>query len=143
MAGDALRRSSTFRLLSEQVDAARRGPGMYLLSRKGRACFAGDGLGYGHSHTPADIKMGAARPPLARPACTVLQMRAQLADAARPVRLVAGHNLYEEGDDAGSFFVLQEGAAAVAAGSCRARWARVGGRGAVPGTGRLCKMAST
>ena len=36
-------------------------------------------------------------------------MRAQLASVALPVRLVAGHNLYEEGDAADSFYVLQEG----------------------------------
>ena len=37
------------------------------------------------------------------------QMRAQLASVALPVRLVAGHNLFEEGDAADSFYVLQEG----------------------------------
>lgn len=37
-------------------------------------------------------------------------VRGQLASAAVPVRLVAGHNLYEEGDDSRSFFFLQEGA---------------------------------
>lgn len=37
------------------------------------------------------------------------QVRSQLAASAVPVRLVAGHNLYEEGDEADSFYVLQEG----------------------------------
>ena len=37
------------------------------------------------------------------------QVRANLAAAAVPVRLVAGHNLYEEGGAADSFFMLQEG----------------------------------
>ena len=37
-------------------------------------------------------------------------MRAQLAAMAEPVRLVAGHDLYREADDADSFFILQEGA---------------------------------
>ena len=36
-------------------------------------------------------------------------MRAQLAAMAEPVRLVAGHDLYREADDADSFFILQEG----------------------------------
>jgi CRP-like cAMP-binding protein len=40
---------------------------------------------------------------------SLLQMRAQLASVAMPVRLVAGHNLFEEGDAADSFYVLQEG----------------------------------
>ncbi|GAB4823679.1 hypothetical protein N2152v2_010725 [Parachlorella kessleri] len=39
------------------------------------------------------------------------EVRAQLAASATPVRLVAGHNLYEEGDDADAFYVLQEGEA--------------------------------
>ncbi|KAL4442414.1 hypothetical protein ABPG77_004998 [Micractinium sp. CCAP 211/92] len=47
------------------------------------------------------------------------EMRAQLADAALPVRLVAGHNLYEEGDTADSFFVLQEGEAVALRGTHR------------------------
>ncbi len=37
-------------------------------------------------------------------------MRAQLASVAVPVRMVAGHDLFEEGDAADSFYVLQEGA---------------------------------
>lgn len=37
------------------------------------------------------------------------QMRAQLAAMAVPVRLVAGHDLYREAEDASSFFILQEG----------------------------------
>lgn len=36
-------------------------------------------------------------------------MRAQLASVARPVRLVAGFDLFQEGDPADAFFVLQEG----------------------------------
>ncbi|KAL4447902.1 hypothetical protein ABPG75_005121 [Micractinium tetrahymenae] len=47
------------------------------------------------------------------------QMRAQMADAALPVRLVAGHNLFEEGDEAGSFYVLQEGEAVALRGTHR------------------------
>ncbi len=38
-----------------------------------------------------------------------MQVRAHLAASAVPVRLVAGHNLYEEGDEADCFYVLQEG----------------------------------
>jgi hypothetical protein len=38
-----------------------------------------------------------------------MQLHAQLATVAVPVRLVAGHNLFEEGDPADSFYVLQEG----------------------------------
>lgn len=37
------------------------------------------------------------------------QAKAQLAAGAVPVRLVSGHNLYSEGDDADSFYMLQEG----------------------------------
>lgn len=37
------------------------------------------------------------------------QVRAVLAANAVPVRLVAGHDLYQEGDAAESFFILQEG----------------------------------
>ncbi|GAB4822678.1 hypothetical protein N2152v2_009724 [Parachlorella kessleri] len=39
------------------------------------------------------------------------EVRASLAAAAVPVRLVAGHNLYDEGGAADSFFMLQEGEA--------------------------------
>lgn len=46
-----------------------------------------------------------------------VQLRAQLATVAVPVRLVAGHNLFEEGDPADSFYVLQEGGHRCACGS--------------------------
>lgn len=47
------------------------------------------------------------------------EMRAQLAGVARPVRLVAGHNLFQEGDDADAFYVLQEGEAEALRGTSR------------------------
>lgn len=37
------------------------------------------------------------------------EVRAHLATVALPRRLVAGHDLYREGDDADKFWVLQEG----------------------------------
>ena len=67
-----------------------------------------------------------------------MQVRAALAASAVPVRLVAGHNLYEEGDKADSFYLLQEGEHQVCAlvlGSCervRSRtfgWPRPGTHG--------------
>ena len=41
------------------------------------------------------------------------EVRAHLASVAVPRRLVAGHDLYEEGDDADRFWVLQDGELAV------------------------------
>lgn len=42
--------------------------------------------------------------------CPLLpKVKAQLAAGAAPVRLVAGHNLYQEGEEADSFYMLQEG----------------------------------
>lgn len=41
--------------------------------------------------------------------CRAAQVLAQLAAGAMPVRLVAGHDLYEEGDEVDGFYVMQEG----------------------------------
>jgi hypothetical protein len=54
-------------------------------------------------------------PCCAPPAAAVLQIRARLAASAEPLRLVAGHSLYEEGDEAHMFYVLQAGEWAVVA----------------------------
>lgn len=100
LAGDTLRHSRAFSLLD---DAVRGSAGLPSFSVSHPVLCLWKRLGAG-------MAASGSAPHLPLPPTLSMQMRAQLASVARPVRLVAGHNLFEEGDPADSFFVLQEGA---------------------------------
>lgn len=127
LAGDALRRSRMFGLLDDTVGGGLGGleEGVrdgVVWSRLG-LCFEEEQCGgwlsgwaakeneQAQQGTRLDLLLGiepTPPPPLPHPPCR-LQMRTQLASVARPVRLLAGHHLFEEGDEANSFYILQEG----------------------------------
>lgn len=91
LAGDSLKQSRMFHLLDDAV------------SKEGGVCCCTSFA----AHRQLGRLLAAPLPRSVLPAA--LQMRAQLAAMAVPIRLVAGHDLFREADDADSFFVLQEG----------------------------------
>lgn len=61
------------------------------------------------AHATPHHKLLPTHPPTPSCPVTLCQAKAQLAASAVPVRLVAGRNLYEEGEEADAFYMLQEG----------------------------------